>query len=398
MRAREPLVTLLLLGAAALGARAEPLPDIRPEIDQTFVPIRILRNQTVPDADVAEGCAGATTGRTLIRFTLTTVNEGTADVVLGDPGCPICVGDPPPVCSNELFECSVVDGHHHAHFSRYALYELLPRADAPAAAVGRKQGFCIEDTLCDVRTYDCDFQGLAVGCQDVYFHFLGCQYVDATDVPGGRYLLRVHVNFARIILESRYDNNTDEEPVELCDTIRAPSVRLAHLSGRPGRWRAKGEVIFARPPLVENDPPEDGALVRLGLDGAPLLEVAVPPGGRGTGCDPRDGWRGGRRGTRWAYTNVSGHLDPACSLPARGLERLAIRRTPEGFAYSARGRVAHAAALPAEAATTVVMGRVTGPCGAAPARTCVRPRHAPDGVVCTGSPSGAFADALVEAW
>jgi hypothetical protein len=386
-----PLAAGLVVLARAAWSQA-PLPDLRAFIDQPLVPIEIQRNTTVPASDVAEGCAGGTTGRTLVRFTLSTVNEGTADVVLGDPGCPTCDVDPPPACTNPLFECSVADGHHHAHFSRYALYELLPRADAPAAAVGHKQGFCIEDTLCPLRTYNCAFQGLTAGCKDAYFNFLGCQYVDATDVPGGRYLLRASVNFERIIAESNYDNNTDAVPVELCDDIRAPTVRLRRRVTRPGHWSVAGRVLFAKPPLVKADPLADGALLRLALDGASLLEAAVPGGAHGTGCAAGDGWEVSQRGGRWVYSNASGFLDAACTVPAAGLRRLVLRRIKSGFNFAARGVLpATVAAPPTSAVTTVVMGQVTGPCGTDQLPTCSA-RRGGGITVCTGSPSGAFVD------
>jgi hypothetical protein len=377
---------LALVSASRLAA--QPLPDVVAKIDIVRFPLQILYDQTVPFADVAEGCAGGTTGRTLIRFTLATSNVGTADVILGDPGCPPCFGEPPPTCANPLFECSVAEGHHHAHFSRYALYELIPREGAPAAATGHKQGFCIEDTLCLPRRYDCDFQGLSVGCTDAYFNPLGCQYVDATGVPGGRYLLRAEVNFARIIQESNYDNNVDEIPIELCDRQVQPKLRLAH-----GRWGASGRVVYAAPPLVDGNPSVDGSLVRLVLAGEKLLEVAVPGGGAGSGCDVRDGWTERPRERRAVYRNVSGFLDPACTVPAGGLVRLAITRTPEGFRYKAHGTLPETShAPPATAETTVVLGSVTGPCGTGSIPSCVALPGAPGGLRCNGSPSGAFVD------
>jgi hypothetical protein len=391
---RAPVVlsvaTLVVLAAGARGQDA--LPDLRAVIDETIFPIEVQRDASVPAADVAEGCAGGTTGRTLVRFTLTTVNEGTADVVLGDPGCPPCDREPPPVCAHPLFECSVAEGHGHAHFARYALYEVLARADAPPAAVGRKQGFCIEDTLCPVRTYTCGSQGLAVGCRDAYFSFLGCQYVDVTDLPGGRYLLRATVNFERIIRESRYDNNVDTKPVELCDALRAARMRVARRGTRGGRWTAEGRVEAARAPLFEPDPLADGARLRLALGGVPLLEAAVPGGRRGSGCRPEDGWRRGARGRQWAYANASGFLDAACSVPAGGLRRLVLRRTAAGFRFAARGLLPpDADPAPRGAEATVVMGQETGPCGSSWLPACAA-RRRPPGAVCTGSPAPAFLD------
>lgn len=381
-RSRIAAATVLVLVPALVHAG---LADLAVSISQ----IMVQRDTDVSPEDVAEGCAGGPSHRTLVRFTLETLNQGTADVVLGDPGCPACVGDPLPVCTNPLFMCSEAMGHHHPHFSKYAFYSLLPRPDSDPVATGRKQGFCIEDTLCDVRRYNCNYQGLQVGCRDAYFYVLGCQYVDATGVPGGRYLLRAEVNYAHIIPESDYTNDVAETPVDLCDPVTSPRIHFARLAGRRSRWSASGAVHFASPPLVPRDPLADGAVVRLGLDGATLLDVVLPGGGHGTGCAPRDGWRATDTGWRWQ--NTSGFLDAACTVPAQGLESFTIVRRTDGFDFLARGRLAHTAAeLPARAEATVVLGAVTGPCGTAQVEGCrarLRPVH---DVTCPGSPSGAF--------
>ena len=370
MSIRLALLSLLSL-LLAVPATAVDLPDMVPSIDQSLFQLRVLRHQTVPASDVAEGCAGGTDGRTLVRFTLTTTNEGTADVVLGATGCPedaqghsLCFGEPPPPCTNPLFVCSVAEGHHHPHFAQYALYELLPRRGAAAAATGRKQGFCIENTLCDDHTYNCNNQGLKVGCMDAYFNILGCQYVDATDVPGGRYILHVEVNYAHIIPESNYDNNTAEAPVEICDDVRKPRVDFAP-AGRKATLTSKGQVTFAKPPLVTDaDPVRDGALVRVTPQNKAPLEVAIPAGARGSGCKRHDGWRPLARGKGWLYANTSGFVDAACTVPAQGVERVRILTRKDGFKYLVHAAVGTVPSPAPEAVTTtVVVGAETGPCG-----------------------------------
>jgi hypothetical protein len=363
-------VALAAFLAASWGrAQApEPLPDLNAIIDESIRPLEIIRNKAVDPADVAEGCAGGLTGRTLLAFTLSTENLGSADLVLGDPGCPPCDADPPPACENPLYECSIAAGHFHAHFSRFARYEVLPAADAPAAVIGRKQGFCIEDTLCppERKAYDCEFQGITAGCKDSYPALLGCQYVDVTDLPGGRYLLRASVNADRLLPESNYDNNTAEVPFEMCDATKSGFLRVASRGRGAKRLRARGHVGFERRPLVGTSPLRDGALVRIVFDGAPAFEVAIPGGRRGTGCDPRDGWKrlaGNRAG--WLYTNASGSLDGACTESAAGLRALRLGRRRHGFAYAVTFDASPGPLVaPARATVTVVTGRVTGPCGA----------------------------------
>jgi hypothetical protein len=345
------------------------LPDLNAIIDEAIRPLEVIRNKTVDPADVAEGCAGGRTGRTLLAFTLSTENIGAADLVLGDPGCPACNTDPPPACANPLYECSIAAGHFHAHFARFARYEVLPAANAPAAVIGRKQGFCIEDTLCppEKKTYDCGFQGISAGCKDSYPALLGCQYVDVTDLPGGRYLLRASVNAERLLPESNYDNNTAEMPFEMCDATTRGTVRVAGRGGKAPRLLASGRVVFARPPLLNANPLRDGARVRIGFDDAPAVETAIPGGrrGRGGGCDPRDGWKKLRGApTAWVYTNASGFLDPACTVSVGGLRMLRITRAQSGFTYAIRGHLAaDSAPAPVRATVSVVTGQVTGPCG-----------------------------------
>jgi hypothetical protein len=399
---RSPFVTTLALVALALapavpaGETTLALPDLRAIIDSDILPTTVHYDQDVPPDDVAEGCAGATSGRTLVRFTLSSINEGDADVVLGDPGCPDdCAANPGPTCTNEFFECSPVDGHGHAHFSQYALYEVVPAADAPPAAAGHKQGFCIMDTLCDQMVYDCDFQGLSVGCKDSYFNFLGCQYVDVTNLPGGRYLLRATVNYARILEESNFENNVAEEPFEICDALTAPRLRLRTEEMAPGglpaaarSWTASGIITYARPPLVAADPARDGAIVRLRTDDETHLDVVVP-GGDG-GCGQRDGWKRLRRDGGWRYRNTSGFLDAACTVPAEGLQRIKIRRRANGVRYAIRGRALALGEAPVE--LTLVLGSVTGPCGSGLLNRC-KPRKRGKTIRCDASPSGAFLDA-----
>jgi len=77
----------ILLGPVRAAAQvSEPLPDLNAIIDQSDRPVEVIRNKSVDPADVAEGCAGGLSGRTLLSFTLATENVGTADLVMGNPG------------------------------------------------------------------------------------------------------------------------------------------------------------------------------------------------------------------------------------------------------------------------------------------------------------------------
>src|SRR2546426_104462 len=137
------------------------------------------------DCAVLEGCVSGKGKRLLLRFDVATPNIGAADLVLGRPQ------DHP-----EYFEFSPCHGHYH--FSGYARYELLTARGANVVT-GRKQAFCLEDfapysSTAGPAKFTCAYQGISIGWQDVYGKYLDCQWLDVTDVPGGKYLLRVTIN------------------------------------------------------------------------------------------------------------------------------------------------------------------------------------------------------------
>lgn len=174
-------MSLALLLAVAPGV-SHALPDLTPEIYAVFLDA----DATVGAGDVTEGCAGATSGRTLLRFGVRSLNVGATALHTGDPGCPDCMTNPGAVCANPLFECSPADGHNHPHFTDFGRYELFDAAGTPVAT-GGKRSFCMLDTACPgggTRVYtDCQDQGISPGCYDEYAPTLGCQYIDVTDVP-----------------------------------------------------------------------------------------------------------------------------------------------------------------------------------------------------------------------
>ena len=189
-----------------------------PDLVASISDVSYAVNQSVPSGDVQEGCAGATTGRSLLRFGVTTTNVGGGgNLAIGPPQCPDCNLNPGAICGNPLFECSPAGGHGHAHFSDYARYELLD-ATASVVVLGHKQGFCLRDTTCPpgiAPNYICAYQGLTAGCGDLYGPSLGCQYLDVTGVPPGMYTLRVTVDPLERVIESREDNNVTQMLVNL---------------------------------------------------------------------------------------------------------------------------------------------------------------------------------------
>jgi len=184
------------------------LADLVPEIPDAFMQF----DATVNPGDVAEGCAEDTSNRNLLRFGVRAINDGNADFVLGETGCPSpCTSHPLEVCANPQFICSPAGGHNHAHYSNWARYELLDDTNQ-SLVVGHKQGFCVYDfdtsVPCPVRNFTgCEYMGLSIGCADLYSSSLGCQYLDVTDVPPGDYTLRVQLDPFHRIAELDETNN-----------------------------------------------------------------------------------------------------------------------------------------------------------------------------------------------
>lgn len=176
--------------------------------------------------------------RTLLRFTVSTPNNGSSDLVVGDPNL-----------RPDLFELATCHNHHHLR--NYALYQLV---DANTGQVWKaaKRGFC----MIDIEKYkgytgagqpdnkphfqSCGLigvpgnQGISAGWTDIYVWKLGGQYfvLDGGDnqpvVPPGDYIIRITVNppftpkggepcpnldshgMCHTLPESNYDNNIGE--------------------------------------------------------------------------------------------------------------------------------------------------------------------------------------------
>jgi hypothetical protein len=179
------------------------LPDL--VLDAAYLEATI--QQAVVDASldsclINERCITGVGLRRVVRFGTRSGNIGTADLVAGRPAL-----------DNPIWEYDAC--HDHFHFEGYAAYELIDAATSAVLPVGVKHGFCLRDlgtwdpsvpSSCGV--YDCDYQGLGVGCYDVYVPELDCQWVDITDVPPGEYNLRVTINSEQRIQELDRSNNS----------------------------------------------------------------------------------------------------------------------------------------------------------------------------------------------
>jgi hypothetical protein len=225
------LVLLPTALAVTLHSSRASVPPPKPDliVDQK----RLLQNWVVRDeklpasfCSVEEG--GITPGEhTLLRFTVSTPNIGTADINLGDPNVHFQNND-------GLYEYATC--HRHFHFRHYTLYELIDSNGFVWRAA--KRGFC----MIDVEKYqaypgpannDRNYlacgapptttgepaipgnQGISVGWADTYVWKLGGQYfvLDGGDgqpiVPPGDYTIRITVNPPFVAQNGEPCPNTD---------------------------------------------------------------------------------------------------------------------------------------------------------------------------------------------
>jgi lysyl oxidase-like protein 2/3/4 len=103
--------------------------------------------------------------------------------------------------------------HRHYHsVEEFVHYDLFSATTGEKVAEGHKASFCLEDSFCG-RYYSSRFhcayhqQGISVGCADIYGSYLDCQWVDMTGNRAGEYILQVHLNPNRLMVESDYSNN-----------------------------------------------------------------------------------------------------------------------------------------------------------------------------------------------
>ncbi len=300
-------VCTLWLSSLAAFASAQSLPDLVPEVSD----VHFVYGTSVSPGDVAEGCATATEGLDLLRLALTTRNDGPGDLTFGDPRCPFCASYPGAACADSRFICSPAGGHGHPHYGNFLRYELIDSHGAQVG-IGGKRSFCLAESGCigPSLRHTCTNQGLYAGCWDIYPSYLGCQYIEITDVPSGTYALRVTVDPGSEIDEADETNNVIEQAVE----IRRDSDWEVMLGGGslvivPERLLRLHSERIARdsPSSPESDPTIEGAVLRVvDLEHHGELEIALP----------RKGWK--RLGLEtpfgYRYRGAGSDADPCHSV------------------------------------------------------------------------------------
>jgi hypothetical protein len=223
---RHSLVALTILSACTEGSVPPFVPKDQPAEVAGGPDLQVVASYTQPSVSeqeihfsesscaVVEKCVSAPGTRKLLSFAAAIGNFGKRDFVLGNPA------------TNSDFEFSPCHGHYH--LNGLLNYELVSvTGDTPPQVgnrvlVGRKQGFCLEDSEQQLSgqpwQFDCNNQGITVGWADIYSDNLECQWLDITGVPDGLYWLRLTVNPEKKFPESNYGNNEVVQLITIGET------------------------------------------------------------------------------------------------------------------------------------------------------------------------------------
>ena len=176
-------------------------------IDRYFDP-----NNAADRCAYEEGAVGGYGWRRLMVFDVVIVNAGDADLIVGDRSDPAN-----PYAGAFYFDAC----HGHYHMEGFSEYRLL-YSDGNPAQVGRKQGFCFEDSFKfgdqPSKGFHCGYQGITSGWGDWYYKQLPGQWIDVTGVPEGNYVLEVEINLQAA--PYRFDQGQNRYP----DTTRTPAT------------------------------------------------------------------------------------------------------------------------------------------------------------------------------
>ncbi|KAI8821979.1 Lysyl oxidase-domain-containing protein [Fimicolochytrium jonesii] len=230
------------------AAPNHPLPDFAPDGDHAQATLYIDHVDAAEDPCLQnEGCLTGNGTRMLLRFGSMVHNIGDADGYLGNP--PEAHNDPNNPRYWHWDTC-----HGHWHFTAYANYRLLSADRQTVILNGHKNGFCLEDVGCDVEglepVYNCNNQGISVGCHDLYDETLPCQWIDVTDLhlqPGytanTEYTLEIDINPDGFFPEKTIDNNKAFAKVVIGDVPAYDGPTLAQVTVPNGPTGATGASV-----------------------------------------------------------------------------------------------------------------------------------------------------------
>jgi len=191
-------------------------PDLIVYADGLQINLDIREGENPSACEVSTGCAGGSTNRRVLDFTLVSENIGNQTLHFGSPTDVL-----PPY--NGLWERTCFAGGRY-EFPDYATYWICPSRETNCAeegservANGRKGSFCFIENFgrapdwtgppATCGRFNCGDMGQQPGCADNYFVGLDCQYVDITGLANGSYTLCAHLDPLNRIYELRDDNN-----------------------------------------------------------------------------------------------------------------------------------------------------------------------------------------------
>jgi hypothetical protein len=212
------------------------LPDLKPILESTGYDEELYPPPTKTFVDTHEK-----PGRVLLRFPSSNANIGGLLHLVAEPVKPLAEGR---AVQQRVYGDGVVHvaeagtfeyhpTHHHFHFGDFETYELMSEDRKTVLRSGEKVSFCLTDIVpakgkgkapkrgdgdlfLNLPPLECNAkeQGINAGWSDYYGPQLPDQWIDVTDLPSGKYWVRITVNPEHRLLESDYTNNVAEFPVD----------------------------------------------------------------------------------------------------------------------------------------------------------------------------------------
>lgn len=196
-----------LIGPEVCSLPVSDKPDLTVDAGALARSLIVDRAEFPADSCVfSEGCVGGPGVRRLLRFNTTFVNLGSAPAIV-----------PGPDAAPELYHLNTCEGE--LELDGFASYELID-ASGGTVATGRKQSveFLDSQAMCLNAAPSQDYfpdSGISPGWGDIYSSQQFCQWLDATDVPDGRYTLRISVDINHILDQADVHPDTVSVEVEL---------------------------------------------------------------------------------------------------------------------------------------------------------------------------------------